>query len=60
MLPGNGSDLFTMDPDPAEKKLFKNIFLVRDCTDVTLVSDSELQNARDAWEHVRVNIFWHG
>ena len=39
-----GPGLFTMDPDPAEKKCFENVFRVRDFSDVTLASEGETKN----------------
>ena len=39
-----GPGLFTMDPDPAEKKFFENVFRVRDFSDVTLASEGETKN----------------
>ena len=36
-----GPGLFTLDPDPAGKKYFEDIFRVKDFTDVTLASEGE-------------------
>ena len=36
-----GLGLFTMDPDPAEKKHVESLFRVRDFTDVTLAYEGE-------------------
>ena len=39
-----GLGVFTMDPDPAEKKHVESIFRVRDFSDVTLASEGETKN----------------
>ena len=46
MPPGKGSvsALFSLDPDPAKKNYFENIFRVQDHTDVTLASEGETKN----------------
>ena len=42
-----GLGLFTMDPDPNEKKHVESLFRVRDFTEVTLASGDETKN----WAH---------
>ena len=44
MPPRIGPGLFSLDPDPAGKKYFEDIFRVQDFTDVTLASEGETKN----------------